>query len=112
MSSRSVSRQRFANEIGARQFRVAHAGRQRENAHAGAFRSLDTQRRVLDRERLGRHDRIALAQQKTQPAQRHGESVGLGLAALDILRRDDIDEQIAQTRRGAKSFRPRRARCP
>ena len=46
---------------------------------------------------FGRRDRIALAKQKTQSAQRRDESVGLGLAVLDILSRDDIDKQIAQT---------------
>ena len=44
-----------------------------------------------------RPDRIATAEDNSKPAKRRDETVGLGLAALDVLRGDNVEKQLAES---------------
>ena len=95
MSSRSVSRRDFRMRSAPARSASARGVIQREDAHAGSFTSQHSRWSIFDDEGLCGFDRVALAEQKTQPPQRRDEAVGLGLAMLDVFGRDDVEEQIA-----------------
>ncbi len=87
----------FPNQIGVREVRPSRGVLQREDAHAGALPGLHSCRGIFDDEGLRGFDRVALAQQKSQPPQSRDETVGRRLAMLDVFGGDDIEEQIANT---------------
>src|SRR5208282_3950410 len=61
------------------------------------MRRLDSGPRVLDRNAFVGQHRIALPQQTSKPAKSRDETVGLRLAARDVLRRDNVEKQLAES---------------
>src|ERR1019366_9383704 len=61
------------------------------------MRRLDSGPRVLDHDAFVSPDRIAMPEDKSKPPKRRDESVGRRLAALDVLRRDNVEKQLAQS---------------
>src|ERR1700685_2640287 len=62
------------------------------------MRRLNPGRRVLDHQAFVCQHRIALPQQITDPAERRDKPVRLGLTALDVVGRDNVEKQIAKSR--------------
>src|ERR1017187_1812501 len=61
------------------------------------MRRFDSGPRVLDHNAFLRPDRIAMAEDKSKPPKRRDETVRLGLAALDVLRGDNVEKQLAKS---------------
>src|SRR5208282_501341 len=61
------------------------------------MRRLDSGPGVLDRNAFVGQHRIALPQQTSKPAKSRDETVGLRLAARDVLRRDNVEKQLAES---------------
>src|ERR1019366_7628177 len=60
------------------------------------MRRFDSAPRVLNHQAFVRPDRIATAEDKSKPAKRRDETVGLGLAVRNVLRRDNIEKHLAK----------------
>jgi len=56
----------------------------------------------FDHQAFVRQHRVALTQQISDTPSAAMKAVGLGLAALDVLSRDNIEKQLAQVRRGGR----------